>query len=146
MAIGARFSTDILTITPCTPDRAVSFLIPRGGDPLGALLGTARTAAWASFVFALRAAAAVQLAVELRELSAGVRFRWDRETSAFMPEGYLADAIENGAGFATHLAHEDMFPELLDHVRRVGEQWRGAEHLARRPGEIYRCLGFARSR
>ena len=72
-----------------------------GGRP--GLITTARRAAWASLAFALRVQAAVTLNVEPRELEGGMRLIAVPGQGVHVPQMFLADAIENGAGFTTFL-------------------------------------------
>lgn len=77
-------------------------------------LGASRRAAWYSFGFFLRSAAARWLDVDPREIEAGVRtVLWQGEVEA---EAFLCDSLENGAGYATHLGKHDIFDALLGYM------------------------------
>lgn len=69
-------------------------------------------AAWQSFSFMLRRAAAEMLQVDQRELRAGVR-PVPASTSGLTAEVFFSDELENGAGYATHLGQPQVFRELL---------------------------------
>ncbi|MSP12366.1 MAG: DEAD/DEAH box helicase, partial [Chloroflexi bacterium] len=71
-------------------------------------------AAWYSFGFYMRSAATKLLDVDPNELRVGlrtVRYRGKVEGEVF-----IADALENGAGYSTHLGHAEIFAELLNHM------------------------------
>jgi ATP-dependent helicase YprA (DUF1998 family) len=87
------------------------------------LVSTARRAAWTSLAFAFRAAAATYLDVEQQEIDAGVRFVRDRESGLLQPQLFLADALENGAGYVTHLAQPTELPRLIDRVETLFDEW-----------------------
>ena len=81
----------------------------------------------------MRVRAAVTLDIEPRELETGLRMLRDDASStavrAFIPEIFLADAIENGAGFVTWLAEKQHFEELLfmtEHM--IHERWEDSDH------------------
>lgn len=121
--LGAVWMTDALVADPAQ-DQHDGFshlnypLLP--GRPT--LLSTARRAAWTSLAFALRARAAVTLDIEPRELEAGVRLL-QANGGALRPQLFLADAIENGAGFATHLAQGENFHQLLTDTGELVAEW-----------------------
>lgn len=73
-----------------------------------------RRAAWYSFGFLLRSAAAKFLDVDSSELRVGLRtVRYGESVEG---ELFLADALENGAGYSTHLGQSDIFLELLHYT------------------------------
>lgn len=68
-------------------------------------------AAWYSFGFLLRGIAATMLDIDRQELQVGVRPRrtvWGTDAEVF-----LSDTLENGAGYATYLGRDEVFPKLL---------------------------------
>lgn len=73
-------------------------------------------AAWYSFGFLLRAAAARLLDIDRNELRVGMR-TVDHGHGA-EAEVFLSDSLENGAGYATHLGEPDVFRPLLDSIQR----------------------------
>lgn len=121
--LGAVWTTDALVAEPAH-DKHDGFshlsypLLP--GRPT--LVSTARRAAWTSLAFALRARAAVTLDIEPRELEAGVRLV-QASGGVLRPQLFLADAIENGAGFATHLADRENFRQLLNDTQELVAEW-----------------------
>jgi hypothetical protein len=105
----------------------------------GMAIITARRAAWTSLAFALRAAAADLLQVEVRELDAGVRLIATNDGDDLYPEVFLTDVIENGAGYVTHIAQADVFERMLDHAERLIAEWDDpARHGC--DSACYRCL------
>lgn len=127
--LGAAYATDVLTARPSVPrDQDWSQLLYTAADDRLELFTTARRAAWTSLAFCLRMAASVELAIEPRELEGGIRLIAEGG-GAFCPQLFLADAIENGAGFVTHLAEPSRFPALIERTRALIEQWHDpAEH------------------
>lgn len=139
--IGAMFTTDVLV---CEPQHEAAggyahLMYSRSGDR-AQLISTARKAAWASLAFALRARAAVTVDVETRELDAGVRMvAATAGAGMFKPQMFLADSIENGAGFVTWLVEPQRFSKLLDDTRALMAGWADPEQHACE-GSCPRCL------
>ncbi len=139
--IGAMITTDVLV---CEPEQEVAGTYAhlmygrRGGRE--ELISTARKAAWASLAFALRARAAVTVDVETRELDAGVRLvAATAGAGMFRPQLFLADSIENGAGFVTWLVEPARFAQLLADTRTLIGEWENpAEHACE--GSCPSCL------
>lgn len=76
--------------------------------------GTEQRAAWISFGFLLRFAAARMLDVEPGELSVGVYpSGFGTEVKG---EAFLADVLENGAGYCTFLGQDENLAALFSHV------------------------------
>lgn len=103
--------------------------------------GVSARAAWYSFGFLLQTAAAVQLDVDRRELQVGLRIA---RTPGGKPEAqvFLSDALENGAGYATHLGEQSAFEQLLELIRTsIGPEWssHGSEGQAC-DSSCYDCL------
>ncbi|MEG5021474.1 DEAD/DEAH box helicase [Microcoleus sp. AT8-B1] len=69
-------------------------------------------AAWYSFAFWLRVAAASLLDVDALELQAG--FRSLEQNGAIIGQAFLCDQLENGAGYCRFLAQPDEFQQLID--------------------------------
>ena len=138
-ALGAMWTTDALVARPEHAQQGgVSHLIYPARDTMLELWSTARRAAWTSLAFALRARAAVTMDIEPKELEAGVRLHYEQR-GALIPELFLADAIENGAGFVTFLADPGRFATLLQDTRALIAEWEDpAEHTCE--GSCPRCL------
>ncbi|MGH2945355.1 MAG: DEAD/DEAH box helicase [Solirubrobacteraceae bacterium] len=123
--LGARFATDVLVARPDVPAGPThSHLCYAGVGGRPGLITTARRAAWASLAFALRVQAAVTLNVEPRELEGGMRLMAVPGQGVHVPQLFLADAIENGAGFTTFLRNPPRFAQLVsDTLTLVTEEW-----------------------
>ena len=116
VALGAWGRTDALL---------VGLTAPPAGLDLSPLRTPAR-AAWLSFGFLLRNAASKHLDVAVSELKVGVFPRPDRTTPGLVTgAAFLADSLDNGAGYATHIGQEpapvlrqarDLAHEYLDHA------------------------------
>jgi hypothetical protein len=86
--------------------------------PVGVSLNPARPeakAAWFSFGFMVRRAAAVSLDVSESELDVGIQPIPDFSTPFAPPSAriFMSDSLENGAGYSTFLGDPDRFEELL---------------------------------
>ena len=120
------------------------------GLTLSPALAEAR-AAWYSFGFLVRRAAAVMLDVADAELDVGIQPCLDM-SSPFAPPSariFISDSLENGAGYSTHLGDDpDEFERLL--LFMLGQQGRASEEFHRpiveeedsvgRPGHARECL------
>lgn len=69
-------------------------------------------AAWYSFAFWLRVAAATQLDVDAMELQAG--FRSLEQNGTVIGQAFLCDHLENGAGYCRFLEKPKEFKKLMD--------------------------------
>jgi Lhr-like helicase len=79
-------------------------------------------AAWYSFGFIVRRAAAVRLDVAESELEVGIQPVMDF-TSPFAPPSariFISDSLENGAGYSTHLGTSHEFEQLLEFILGLG--------------------------
>lgn len=86
--------------------------------PVGVTLNPANPearAAWYSFGFLLRRAAAVVLDVAESELDVGIQPIMDMRTPFAPPSAriFISDSLENGAGYSTHLGTATEFEKLL---------------------------------
>lgn len=113
-------------------------------------------AAWYSFGFLVRRAAAVSLDVSESELDVGIQPIND-PSSPFAPPSarvFMSDSLENGAGYSTFLGNEHHFEELLSFILGQGiPHWTrgssagsfhdplvGASHEGSCAGSCHRCL------
>lgn len=99
--------------------------------PVGVTLNPAKAearAAWYSFGFLVRRAAAVVLDVAESELDVGIQPLMDMRTPFAPPSAriFVSDSLENGAGYSTHLGTPGEFEKLLRFVLGNG----GAQSLA----------------
>lgn len=130
LALGAWTRTDAL-------------LVGLQARPAGLDLNPMRTsarAAWLSFGFLLRNAAGKLLDIGVGELKVGVFPRPDLAMPGQVSgAAFLADSLDNGAGYATHLGEEPM--PLLAKAHELAEEY--AEHGQSGGGcdsSCYRCL------
>ncbi len=138
VVLGSVVTTDVLIAEPDMPDGARWTHLMLAQGEAGQAIVTARRAAWTSLAFALRTAAADLLAIEPRELDAGVRLLATADRTNLYPEVFLTDVIENGAGYVTELARPPRFEQLLDTMERLVEDWEGEDHNC--DAACYRCL------
>jgi hypothetical protein len=128
VALGASYVTDVLLI------RATS--IPEGIDihPFS----PSKRAAWYSLGFLLREAAARSLDVQSQELRAGLRVA--RIGADVRTELFLADALENGAGYCTHLGVPSEFAKVLAEARTFIDRLSHPPHSEQCDSSCYDCL------
>lgn len=111
-ALAAIATTDVLTVGITA-------------SPVGLCLNPAvpeARAAWYSFGFLLRRAAAVWLDVAESELDLGIQPIMDF-SSPFAPPSarvFISDSLENGAGYSTHLGEPGRFEQLLQFMLGQG--------------------------
>jgi hypothetical protein len=89
--------------------------------PVGLSLNPRRPearAAWYSFAFLLRRAAAVTLDVNESELDVGLQTIIDLRGPFAPPTAkvFLSDSLQNGAGYSSHLADTVRFKQLLEFI------------------------------
>ena len=96
----------------------------------------ARQAAWTSFAELLLSAASDLLMVERRELEVGIRR--SRQEGKLKAEIFMADALENGAGYVFELARVPQFQALMNQILDGGMADRFAAHSC--DSACYLCL------
>lgn len=101
-ALGLAKRTDVLLLGPRTVAKGIDVL---PFDP-------ARKGAWFSLAFELREVASKQLDVGVSEIDAGFSVRF--VDGAQCSEVYLADSLENGAGYCSHLGESSQLQKLLE--------------------------------
>ncbi len=126
-ALAANSSTDVL--------EAGSESIPVGSS-LNPAVPEGR-AAWYSFGFLLRRAAAVRLDVAESELDVGIQPLLDMNTPFAPPTAriFVSDSLENGAGYSTYLGQPGEFEDLL--VFMLGQLGAPGTLLRQRSQEFY---------
>ena len=87
VVLGSVVTTDVLIARPIEPVNQDWAHLMHFHNEAGLAIVTARRAAWTSLAFALRAAAADLLQVEVRELDAGVRLDRHRRRRGPLPGG-----------------------------------------------------------
>ncbi|MGE0818215.1 MAG: DEAD/DEAH box helicase [Candidatus Nanopelagicales bacterium] len=142
VALGASQRTDLLFVggdAPVLHDRGLRLNFEHRLQPAGVPEPWhGRRAAWFSLAFLLRRVAAMHLDVQPSEFSAGIHVGVRGGTSTVW--AFLADTLENGAGFSTHLGAADEFPQFLARLRRHIETLRKPEHAEACSGSCYSCL------
>jgi hypothetical protein len=104
-------------------------------------------AAWHSFAFFLRTAAATLLDVDINELDAGVRTTYvETEAGRLLDvQAFLTDRLENGAGYCTWLSEPENSRDLLSHVSvdtadTLAERWTRDDHAGGCTASCNKCL------
>jgi hypothetical protein len=86
----------------------------------------------------LRAASARLLDVNTRELRVGLRTTGVAGTPT--AEIFIADELENGAGYATHLGQPQVFADVLEESQLYIDKLGEAAHASNCSGSCYDCL------
>jgi len=128
VALGASYVTDILLLR--------AKVLPEGidADPFT----PSRRGAWYSLGFLLREAAARSLDVQSQELRVGLRVA--RPAGEVRTEVFLADSLENGAGYCTHLGKPSEFQRVLGEARNFLEELERPKHREGCDSSCYDCL------
>jgi DEAD/DEAH box helicase domain-containing protein len=136
-ALASISKTDVLTagIAAAPVGLSLNPMLPQG------------RAAWYSFGFMLRRAAAVSLDVAESELDVGMQPVMDM-SSPFLPPSariFISDSLENGAGYSSHLGEPQRFEQLLEFIlgktdTKFIEPIRRAEHETECLTSCHRCL------
>jgi Lhr-like helicase len=130
VALGASYVTDVA-------------LIGIESAPAGIALNPTKRvglrAAWYSLGFLIREAAVRLLDVQNRELGVGLWYQplGNRDVRAWI---YLADTLENGAGYATHLARPEHFARVMDEARDYMRDLSMPRHAGSCDSSCYDCL------
>jgi len=131
VALGSITVTDILLLGIANPPLGIN-LSPQGAGAVS------RRAAWYSLGFLIREAAVRHLDVQSQELQVGLRVM--RAEAAITAEVFLADALENGAGYATHVGSADNFARVVAEAREVLTRLDGPAHRDTCDSSCYDCL------
>lgn len=97
-----------------------------------------RRAAWYSFAFFLRSAAAQRLDVDPNELQAGLR-TFKGENDSVQAEVFIADTLQNGAGYSSYLGQVAVFHELLKYMLDQDEYSQDGYQMFRHGGSEGPC-------
>jgi DEAD/DEAH box helicase domain-containing protein len=122
-AIGELRVTDALLVLPRGVDLADGAIatLPRS-CPSG-------RAAMRSFAEALRRGCQAELDIEPAEITVGLQGRLVGHTVS--SNFYIADTLENGAGYATELSRPERLIAVVSAILdTLGERWQGPSHLA----------------
>lgn len=117
---GPQYDTSAAPLTRALASIATTDVLVAGikHAPVGVTLnpaGAEARAAWYSFGFLARRAAAVVLDVAESELDVGIQPLMDMRTPFAPPSAriFISDSLENGAGYSTHLGAPAEFENLL---------------------------------
>ncbi|MGW0771663.1 DEAD/DEAH box helicase [Streptomyces sp. NPDC002676] len=141
VALGAVLPTDFFFLGPVSAvdkDHGYRLNLTPAAPAYGGDISQGRRAAWYSLAFLLRSAAAHFLDVGRQELLAGIH-------PGPHPDGpvtyaFLADALENGAGFSTHLGSPRVIANFMQAVHTYLDTLRETEHAAVCTSSCPRCL------
>jgi DEAD/DEAH box helicase domain-containing protein len=130
IAIGAIRVTDVLTLRVATAEAPGGLVVRHADDcPAG-------KAAYWSLSEAIRRGAKRLLDVDSQELVAGLQPISDGSMEVF-----LADALDNGAGYSNELGDPATLERLLTDVRdQLVEAWSDRRHLSKCTGSCPDCL------
>lgn len=143
VALGAIQYTDFLFVGAGAPTDSIAGLRLNlvGGvrQPYGAGEVTdSRRAGWYSLAFLLRTVASAALDIQPLELAAGIYSGvTGAEPATF---AFLADTLENGAGFCTRLGSQEFLPEFLGAIDSYLTELEDPSHADECSSSCYRCL------
>ncbi|MGW4694495.1 DEAD/DEAH box helicase [Kitasatospora cineracea] len=141
VALGAVLPTDFFFVGPSsTVDRQRGYRLNLASTApaYGADISEGRRAAWYSLAFLLRSAAALHLDVGRQELLAGIHPGPHHDGHAVY--AFLADALENGAGFSTHLGSPSALNGFTQSIAGYLELLRKEQHADICTSSCYNCL------
>ena len=118
-SIGSVSKTDVLTLE-LKLEGLEDDLSPTGVLSLDPRQTPAGRAALTSFGHHLRVVAAHKLDIDPQELSMGVQPVAAEGTDTFTGRVFLADTLENGAGYASQIGEKDFFAVLLEQLIEYG--------------------------
>ena len=143
VALGSVQPTDLFFLGAQSPVNSAAGIRLNllGGtlQPGGPVDGThGRRAAWYSLAFLMRTVAAVQLDIQTLELAAGIHS--GLRDGAPATYAFLADTLENGAGFSSHLGEPEAFEKLLEKVDTYLAELALPGHSQTCTTSCYKCL------
>lgn len=143
VALGAIQHTDFLfagAAAPTDPRAGLRLNLVSGArQPYGAPeVSDSRRAAWYSLAFLLRTVASAALDIQPLELAAGIYSGMTNGVPTTF--AFLADTLENGAGFSTHLGSAEFLPGFLDAIDRYLVDLEHPSHADACRSSCYRCL------
>lgn len=144
VALGAVQHTDFFfigAISPTDLERGIRLNLLSGIHQLSGApdVTEGRRAGWYSLAFLLRTVAATKLDILPLELSAGI---YSGVTADGEPtvQAFLADTLENGAGFSTHLGSQQFLPEFFKAIKEYLGELEKDDHPRTCNSSCYRCL------
>ncbi|MCK9900603.1 DEAD/DEAH box helicase [Frankia sp. Cpl3] len=141
VALGAVLHTDLLFVgsdIPTLPGEGLRLNIADAPPRCAADISQGLRTAWYSLAFLLRSAAAKHLDVQTQEITAGIHSSARGGEQSFY--AFLADTLENGAGFSSHLGEAAELPRFLDTVERYLGGLDQDTHADECVSSCYRCL------
>lgn len=148
-SLGAVQRTDLFFIGPRSPIDVVSGLRlnlgASGRQPHGGLpdLSQGRRAAWYSLAFLLREVAARSLDIQPLELTAGI-FSGLTAAGESAQYAFIADTLENGAGFSSHLGDilrvHEFLGDAVNYIENPVDGLESPAHAGECNASCYRCL------
>ncbi|MDO9398030.1 MAG: helicase-related protein, partial [Herbiconiux sp.] len=144
VALGAVEHTDFFFIgasAPTDAERGIRLNLVSGihQPNKAADVTEGRRAGWYSLAFLLRTVAATKLDILPLELNAGIYSAVTAEGTPTV-QAFLADTLENGAGFSTHLGSEQFLPDFLEAVEVYLGELEKDDHPEVCNSSCYRCL------
>lgn len=122
-AIGSVKVTDVVTLDLANVQTA------SGSVPLGRRLLPAAQAAYWSLAEVLRTAVKVELDIDPTEIVSGIQ-QIRRRSDLEVARVFIADTLDNGAGYSVEIAKQHNLSTLLQDTRNVlSERWASPEHL-----------------
>jgi ATP-dependent helicase YprA (DUF1998 family) len=139
VALGAVLHTDSLRIRIEDPPGWTALAVTSDPRWEGFDFAVPKRAAWYSLGFLLAKAAAHYLQVETREFIIGIRSFLDDMRPR--TELFIADELDNGAGYSTHLGKADVAAAFIDAARRIAdEDFASDQHARSCDSSCYDCL------
>ncbi len=141
VALGAVMHTDLLFLGSARatlPDEGLRLNLPDAPARSAADISDGRRTAWYSLAFLLRSAAAKHLDIQTQEIIAGIHSSTRGDEQNFY--AFLADTLENGAGFSSHLGEATQLGPFLDTVDEYLANLDRADHADECVSSCYRCL------
>ncbi len=141
VALGAVMYTDLLFLGSATatfPDEGLRLNLPDAPARSAADISDGRRTAWYSLAFLLRSAAAKHLDIQTQEIIAGIHSSAHGGEQNFY--AFLADTLENGAGFSSHLGEATQLGPFLDTVEEYLANLDRTDHADECVSSCYRCL------
>ena len=139
-AIGSVSKTDVLTLELQLGGLS-DVLSPLEVLSLDGRYMPAGRPALTSFGYLLRVVAAHELDIDARELSVGLQPIAKPEAGTYTGRVFLADTLENGAGYASHIGNPEFFDKLLERtVQYCFDRFDHQDHILKCDTSCPDCL------
>ena len=146
VALGSAQHTDLLFLAPESepaPGSGIRLDFESRLQPENRSLDPrqGRRASWYSLAFLARLAGSALLDVQPMEFSAGVHVGTDPVCPGVKVRAFLADHLENGAGFSTWLGGTEGLPQLVAKMQALVREWSSDHrHGTECRASCYDCL------